>query len=202
MVPGMVNTERRDHERIDLEMPTRLWLDEVYRGKQLVFEGFAQTTNLAIGGTFVRSTYLLPVGFPINLEMHLADDVDGDVLRARGEVTHKQDDSDPGGPGMGVLFTAVDEENRERLLRFFVSDRIREFYEKRFCFEFPALRNSLSLKDVALIVNLWEDRDGRLRELKDGTSAAASTATAAVSKRLVPAAAAAAKRGAPVHRRR
>lgn len=157
-------TERRDHERIDLHMPTRLWLDEQHNGRHIVFEGFAHTRNLAIGGTFIDSTYLLPVGFPINLEMRIDDE--GEILYARGEVTHKVGEGEHDGPGIGVAFTSVDETNRERLLRFFVSDRIREFYEDRFIVEFPKLQDHLSLKDVALIVNLWEDREGRLTALK------------------------------------
>ena len=67
---------------------------------------------------------------------------------------------------MGVIFTEVDAENRERLLRFFVSDRIREFYTDRFIVEFPHLANVLSLQDVALVLHLWEDRDNRLLALK------------------------------------
>ena len=157
-------TERREHERIDLHMPTRLWLDEKHNGRQIVFEGFAHTRNLAIGGTFIDSTYLLPVGFPINLEMRI--DELGEILYARGEVTHKVGEGETDGPGIGIAFTAVDETNRERLLRFFVSDRIRDFYENRFIVEFPKLQENISLKDVALIVNLWEDRDGRLAALK------------------------------------
>ena len=165
-------SDRRDHERIELQMPTRLWLDEKHHGKHITFEGHARTSNLAIGGTFLQSSYLLAVGFPINLEISLEDR--GEVLSARGQVTHKLGENDALGPGMGVLFTAVDEENRERLLRFFVSDRIRNFYQERFLVEFPQLRDSLSLKDVALIVNLWEDRDGRLTSLREGSNVTAA----------------------------
>jgi len=155
--------ERREHERIDINMPTRMWLDENHRGNQIMFEGFSQTQNLSIGGTFLDCTYLLPVGYPINLEMTT---VDHETLAVRGEVIHSLNEDDSGGPGMGIIFTEVDAENRERLLRFFVSDRISEFYNNRFVVEFPHLQNAISLRDVALVINLWEDKEGRLTALR------------------------------------
>ncbi len=154
--------DRREHERIDIEMRTRLWLDEQYRGRQIVFEGYSETQNLSIGGTFLTSSYLLPVGFPINMEMETGD---GQILAARGEIVHSAAEGEKD-PGMGVIFTEVDAENRERLLRFFVSDRIRQFYRDRFIQEFPHLESVLSLEDVALVINLWEDKEMRLSGLK------------------------------------
>lgn len=169
----MASDDKREHERIDIEMVTRLWLDESYKGKPIVFEGFARTSNLAIGGTFLQSSYLLSVGFPINMEMRIDDT--GELLVARGEVVHRVDDAK--NSGMGVRFTEVDAENRERLLRFFVSDRIREFYSDRFVVEFPHLESVLSLKDVALVINLWEDKEGRLTALRKPSGTAAPTRT-------------------------
>ena len=88
-----------------------------------------------------------------------------EVLAARGDVT-RIDDGDGDQPaGMAIQFTALDSENRERLLRFFVSARISTFYQDKFIREFPHLQSSMSLKDVALIVNLWEDRDDRVSQL-------------------------------------
>jgi hypothetical protein len=158
----MTDLERREHERILINMPTRMWLDEPYRGKNIVFEGFATTRDLAIGGTFLKSEYLLPVGFPLNLEMRITDD---EFLVARGQIVHSLQAQDSHEPGMGIMFTEVNAENRERLLRFFISERIRDFYQDRFLVEFPHLKDALSLKDVALILNLWEDKEGRLSRL-------------------------------------
>ncbi|MEO1480544.1 MAG: PilZ domain-containing protein [Myxococcota bacterium] len=154
--------DRREHERIDIEMRTRLWLNENYRGRQIEFEGYSETQNLSIGGTFLTSSYLLPVGFPINIEMETGG---GQILAARGEIVHSEAENQKN-PGMGVIFTEVDAENRERLLRFFVSDRIRDFYSGRFIREFPHLESVLSLEDVALVINLWEDKEMRLSGLK------------------------------------
>ena len=163
----MADMERREHERIQIQMPTRMWLDEPLKGKPVVFEGHAQTRDLAIGGTFLEATYLLPIGFPLNLEMRLED---GTALVARGEVVHRIEPGSGKGreTGMGILFTEVDSENRERLLRFFVSDRVRQFYQERFVVEFPHLEQVLTLKEVALVINLWEDKEGRLTSLRKG----------------------------------
>ena len=158
----MVDSERREHERIQIQMATRMWLDETHKGKAIAFEGFATTSDLAIGGTFLKSNYLLPVGFPLNLEMRIDD---GESLVARGEIIHAVSPGESHEPGMGIMFTEVDAENRERLLRFFVSERIEEFYRARFLMEFPHLETKLSLKDVALVINLWEDKEGRLTTL-------------------------------------
>ncbi len=162
MIGAMADIVPHENERIEIELPTRLWLDETRNGRAVRFEGHARTRDLSIGGTFIQSQYLLPIGCPINLEMSLDD---GDMLSARGEVVHLIT-SREGDPGMGVVFTAIDAENRERLLRFFVSDHIHDFYDKRFVVEFPHLAGVMSLQDVALIINLWEDKEGRLTALR------------------------------------
>lgn len=165
--------ERRDHERIEIEMKARLWLDESYKDHHVQFEGFATTRNLAIGGTFITANYLLPIGFPVNLEMSIDNT---ETLSARAEVIHRSEEGS-GERGMGVAFTDMDAENRERLLRFFVSDRIKAFYSDRFVVEFPHLEQVISLKDVALVINLWEDKEGRLTTLrKSGAKRAAKEA--------------------------
>lgn len=161
----MASNERREHERIDILMHTRMWLDEEYRGKMVLFEGYAETRNLAIGGVYLASNYLLPAGFPINLEISIGD---GEYLLTRAEVAHRNESS--GESGMGITFTDVDAENRERLLRFFISDRIRDFYKDRFIVEFPHLETVLSLKDAALVINLWEDKEHRLTRLGKPTT--------------------------------
>lgn len=159
----MANGNRREHERIEITMRTRMWLDEEKRSKLIQFEGYAITRDLSIGGCFLESTYLLPIGYPLNLEMEMDD---GNTLRTRGEIIHQITGSSSRAAGMGLMFTEVDAENRERLLRFFVSDSIKKFYNERFVVEFPHLETVLTLKDVALILNLWEDKEGRLTALR------------------------------------
>ncbi len=164
---------RREHDRIEIKMRTRAWLEETIKGKPVQFEGFVITRDLSIGGCFIDSTYLLPIGYPINLDMTTEEE---DILSIRGEITHILTDEGKRDSGMGIRFTEVDAENRERLLRFFVSDRIKDFYFKRFVVEFPHLENVLTLKDVALTINLWEDREGRLTALARPDSAGAERA--------------------------
>jgi len=167
----MASTNRREHERIEITMRTRLWLDEVYKSRDIVFEGWAATRDLSIGGCFITATYLLPVGYPLNLEMEMEGT--GELLQARGEVVHAISQEGARDQGMGVMFVEVDAENRERLLRFFISDRVKDFYFSRFIVEFPHLESILTLKDVALVLNLWEDKEGRLTALRhpDGAKA-------------------------------
>ena len=160
----MATTNRREHERIEIRMRTRMWLDETLNGKPVMFEGFAVTRDLSIGGCYLESPYLLPMGYPVNLEMEMDDGQE--ILGGRGEIIHHLDDDGSNVSGMGIMFTEVDAENRERLLRFFVSDRIKEFYFEKFVVEFPHLRDVISLKDVALVLNLWEDKEGRLSALR------------------------------------
>jgi len=93
---------------------------------------------------------------------------DTTTLAVRGEVVNTSDDGGPYGSGMGIEFTRIDAENRERLLRFFISDTVRDFYEQRFAVEFPHLKDVLSLKDIALVINLWEDKENRLQALAVG----------------------------------
>ena len=169
----MATTERREHERIEIRMAVRMWLDEQKGSRPIAFEGFATTRDLSIGGCFLESTYLLPSGYPLNLEMRMEE---GELLRARGEIVHRLQ-NDAGRPtGMGILFTEVDAENRERLLRYFVSDRIKDFYFNRFIVEFPHLESVITLKDVALTINLWEDKEGRLSALRHPEGAKAQQA--------------------------
>ena len=171
----MASTNRREHERIEIQMRTRMWIDEPFRGRPITFEGYVRTRDLSIGGCFLESTYLLPAGFPMNLEMEMDDD-SGDVLSARGEVVHRIEEGAARTTGMGIMFTEVDAANRERLLRFFVSDRIKDFYFNRFVVEFPHLESVLTLKDVALTINLWEDKEGRLTALRHPEGAKAQQA--------------------------
>ncbi len=173
----MASNEQREHERIEINMRTRMWIESEH-GK-ILFEGFAITRDLAIGGTFLESTYLLSLGLAINLEMQIEG---GETLTARGEVVHRLDAPGTRSPGIGVLFTEVDAENRERLLRFFISDRIKEFYFSRFVVEFPHLEPVLSLQDVALTINLWEDKEGRLTALRNPGSARKQQANRAVKR--------------------
>ena len=58
--------------------------------------------------------------------------------------------------GMGIEFLDVDAHGRETLLRYFSPVRYHKFYEG-FVQEFPHLKKELPLRDVSLMLNLWEE---------------------------------------------
>ena len=57
---------------------------------------------------------------------------------------------------MGIEFLDVDAHGRETLLRYFTPARYTTFYEL-FIAEFPHLRGEVPLRDVSLVLNLWEE---------------------------------------------
>jgi hypothetical protein len=59
-------------------------------------------------------------------------------------------------PGMGVEFLDVDAHGRETLLRYFTPERYENFF-KDFVEEFPHLKKAMPLRDVSLLLNLWEE---------------------------------------------
>ena len=66
---------KREHERIIIEMPTRMWIDEPLGGRSIAFEGFATTRDLSIGGTFLHSSRTNPSKVkPANLPEFLKGD--------------------------------------------------------------------------------------------------------------------------------
>ena len=57
---------------------------------------------------------------------------------------------------MGIEFLDVDAHGRETLLRYFTPQRYDQFF-KDFIGEFPHLKKDLPLRDVSLVLNLWEE---------------------------------------------
>jgi hypothetical protein len=57
---------------------------------------------------------------------------------------------------MGIEFLDVDARGREALLRYFTPLRYQAFYEE-FRVEFPHLEKLQPLRDVSLVLNLWEE---------------------------------------------
>ena len=142
-----------------------MWLREDEGGRAVEFEGFADSTDLAITGVFMEASYLLPIGYPINLEMLIHT---GETVSARGEIVHRLDAGEHPGrdSGMGIRFEEIDSVNRERLLRYFVTDQIQDFFHNRFIVEFPHLEEKTTLDEIALIVNLWGDKSDRMSRMR------------------------------------
>ncbi len=144
-------SETRRYERIDIELPCRLYIPGGPEG--LKFEAFCTSRNLGLGGTFVASSFLLRQGLELYIELGLPEG----PLAIRSQVAHTVALDDPEfTTGMGIEFLAVDAHGRETLLRYFTPLRYHRFYEG-FIAEFPHLKKELPLRDVSLMLNLWEE---------------------------------------------
>jgi hypothetical protein len=143
-------SETRRYERIDIELPCRLY---VPGGGGLRFEAFCTSRNLGLGGIFVAATFLLRQGLEVFVELALPDG----PLAIRSKVAHAVAlDDEALETGMGIEFLDVDAHGRETLLRYFTPVRYERFYGA-FTEEFPHLEKALPLADVSLVLNLWEE---------------------------------------------
>jgi hypothetical protein len=145
----MSETTRR-YERIDIELPCRLF---VPGSAGLRFEAFCTSRNLGLGGLFVATSFLLREGLEVFVELALP----GGPLAIHSRVAHAVPLDDPDlATGMGIEFLDVDARGRETLLRYFAPPRYEQFYAA-FTKEFPHLEDSTPLADVSLVLNLWEE---------------------------------------------
>ena len=173
--PRTVPDKNRRYERIEIELPCRLYIPEG-RGEGLKFEAFARSQNLGLGGVFLESTFLLKPEVNLWVELGLP----GEALSVNGRIAHTVGLEDATlVSGMGVEFLDVDSHARERLLRYFTPERYHVFFEGMVA-EFPHLEKELSLEDVSLMVNLWEE--WKVRK-EGGPAATASGAPEAVRRK-------------------
>jgi hypothetical protein len=143
-------SETRRYERIDIELRCRLFIPGA---DGLRFEAFCVSRNLGLGGVFVSSTFLLRQGLEVFVELALPEG----SLPIRARVAHAVPMDDPAlAMGMGIEFLDVDAHGRETLLRYFTPQRYERFYGA-FMEEFPHLEKSVPLRDVSLLLNLWEE---------------------------------------------
>ncbi|ACL63507.1 type IV pilus assembly PilZ [Anaeromyxobacter dehalogenans 2CP-1] len=143
-------TEPRRYERIDVELPCRLY---VPGERGLKFEAHCTSRNLGLGGVFLSSSFLLREGLELFVELGLP----AGPLAIRARVAHTVPGDHPElEGGFGVEFLDVDAAGRETLLRYFTPLRYHEFY-RAFAGEFPHLRDRVPVADVALLLNLWEE---------------------------------------------
>jgi PilZ domain len=164
-------SETRRYERIDIELPCRLY---VPGGEELRFEAFCTSRNLGLGGLFVASSFLLRKGLELHVELALPDG----PLPIRSRIAHTVEHDHPElETGMGIEFLDVDAHGRETLLRYFTPRRYETFYAA-FTEEFPHLRKSVPLPDVSLVLNLWEEWKIRSEGGPLSTASGAPPATA------------------------
>jgi hypothetical protein len=169
-VPPVSESNRR-YERIEIELPVRLFIP----GQDgLKFEAFCTSRNLGLGGLFVASSFLLPERLGVHVELKLPEK----PLAIRSRVTHVvQLDDQHLAPGMGIEFLDVDAHGRETLLRYFTPQRYDAFF-KDFIGEFPHLKKDLPLRDVSLVLNLWEEWKVKQEGGPASTASGAPPATA------------------------
>jgi hypothetical protein len=145
--------QKRRYERIDIDLPCRLFIPEDAKKGGLKFQAFTLSKNLGLGGVFVESTFLLRAGLQLWVELQLP----GESLAIRGQVAHAIPlDHSEYLSGMGIEFLDVDSHGRETLLRYFTPERYHVFYTAM-TGEFPHLSKEFERQDVSLIVNLWEE---------------------------------------------
>jgi Tfp pilus assembly protein PilZ len=153
-----VSEQNRRYERIEIELPCRMFIPRERGGDkgardELQFEAYCVSRNLGLGGVFVASSFLLKIGVELYLELGLPDG----PLAIRSQVAHLVGMDDPTHQtGMGIEFLDVDKHGRETLLRYFTPLRYQAFFD-RFMDEFPHLRKDMPLRDVSLVLNLWEE---------------------------------------------
>ena len=143
-------SETRRYERIEIQLPCRLFIP----GQDgLRFEAYATSTNLGLGGIFIATSFLLREGLEVHVELALPDG----PLAIRSRIAHAVAHDDPDlVTGMGIEFLDVDAHGRETLLRYFTPLRYQKFYAV-FVEEFPHLKKAVPLRDVSLVLNLWEE---------------------------------------------
>jgi hypothetical protein len=150
MLSSALVSETRRYERIDIELPCRLY---VPGANGLQFQAFCRSRNLGLGGLFVASTFLLREGLELFVELALPDG----PLPIRSRIAHVVAIDDPElTTGMGIEFLDVDAHGRETLLRYFTPQRYQKFYDA-FVLEFPHLGKELPVNGVSLVLNLWEE---------------------------------------------
>ena len=150
MLSWRAMSETRRYERIEIQLPCRIFIP----GEDgLRFEAYATSTNLGLGGIFVATSFLLREGLEVHVELALPDG----PLPIRSRIAHVVGHEHPElVTGMGIEFLDVDAHGRETLLRYFTPLRYQTFYAA-FVEEFPHLKKVLPLRDVSLMVNLWEE---------------------------------------------
>lgn len=112
-------SHRRGHKRFSVDLDVSLGSDHNF------YSGFAE--NLSVGGVFVATHQLRPVGETVEVTIHLPD---GTEVRASGEVRWVRlfnSDSDMP-PGMGLRFRELESAANQAIERF-LNQREPIFYD-------------------------------------------------------------------------
>jgi hypothetical protein len=99
-----VERKTRRHERRRVELPVTIVEAEQKTAGDLLFD----TTDLSIGGAFLRSTVLFEVDEILRIEF----DLGGPTIVARARVVRVSYDEPP---GMGIEFVGLDDDERDAI---------------------------------------------------------------------------------------
>lgn len=105
------NPERRENERIDLEVNVDLAILGEYELSKLV--------NVSTGGAFIRAQKPKPIGTLVKLKFKLPGEKN--PIEATGEVTwvyNQRGATDHNFTGIGIEFTQIDEHDRAKIKNF------------------------------------------------------------------------------------
>ena len=112
---------RRRYPRAGLEVQARLTLTD---DPTKSFEAALATTNISVGGMFVRSSFFLKLGTKLSIELKLPPH--GRVVRVKGEVVRVETRADEE-TGFALHFTEYFESSEVALATHFLSPVLREF---------------------------------------------------------------------------
>jgi uncharacterized protein (TIGR02266 family) len=82
------------------------------------------TRNLSNGGLFVATWRRLPVGTPVDVVLTLPDG----PVRTQGRIRWVRDLTEVAAPGIGIMFDALSERDRQRI-EAFCAERAPDYYE-------------------------------------------------------------------------
>jgi hypothetical protein len=119
------------------------------------FEAFAKLRDLSLGGVFVESQFRFNGAPDLTIELKLPDG----AMPIEGSVVRQPDG------GLGIAFSTLPQKERARLLKHFVPEAHRSFYEDVVV---GALPKDLGLDRVSLLLHLWDDWRSERGDLADG----------------------------------
>lgn len=107
--PDATGSHRRGHQRFSVDLDVSLGSDHNF------YSGFAE--NLSVGGVFVATHQLRPVGETVEVCIHLPD---GTEVRAAGEVRWVRlfNSNSDMPPGMGLRFRELEPASNQAIERF------------------------------------------------------------------------------------
>jgi uncharacterized protein (TIGR02266 family) len=112
---------RREHSRYQVD------LDVTVTSEHNFYAGFVE--NMSVGGVFIATHQLKPVGERLELSVHLPGHAE--AIRGTGEVrwvrVYSEQSNVP--PGMGIRFDPLDELSRKRIEEF-LAQREPMFYDE------------------------------------------------------------------------